>query len=171
MTITKRLIAAILCLITLFSVVACAADDEASSSDSESSSGSGMIQRLPSEVPNNYVSIAEHEIANYRIVYENSLSPAVIKKINQNLDTVKTKTGITMEVYTDQKGMQIFTKNFADEGRVCKDGAVYNMHGGICFETQAFPNSTRFSHFPGGFLKKGETMTFPLQCQGLPVSV
>ncbi|MBE6533389.1 MAG: hypothetical protein E7678_00235, partial [Ruminococcaceae bacterium] len=101
MTITKRLIAAILCLITLFSVVACAADDEASSSDSESGSGSGIIQRLPSEVPNNYVSIAEHEIANYRIVYENSLSPAVIKKINQNLDTVKTKTGITMEVISD----------------------------------------------------------------------
>lgn len=67
------------------------------------------------------------------------------------------KTGIVMEVYTDQKGMQIFSKNFEEAGnRLCKDGAVYCLHGGLCFETQAFPNSTRFSHFPGVFLKKGE---------------
>ncbi len=66
------------------------------------------------------------------------------------------KTGIAMEIYTDQKGIQVYSGNMIQEGRVCKDGAVYSLHGGICFETQAFPNSTKFSHFPGVFLKKGE---------------
>lgn len=66
------------------------------------------------------------------------------------------KTGIVMEIYTDQKGMQIYSGNLIEEGRVCKDAAVYSLHGGVCFETQAFPNSTRFSHFPGSILKKGE---------------
>ena len=66
------------------------------------------------------------------------------------------KTGITMEMYTDQKGVQIYSGNWIEAERVCKDGAVYDKHHGICFETQAFPNFTKFSHFPDGYLKKGE---------------
>ncbi len=66
------------------------------------------------------------------------------------------KTGITMEMYTDKKGVQVYSGNFIENGRVCKDGAIYDKHHGICFETQAFPNFTKFTHFPDGFLKKGE---------------
>ena len=40
--------------------------------------------------------------------------------------------------------------------RVCKDGAVYNVHQGVCFETQFFPNSLNLSHFPSTILKAGE---------------
>ena len=72
------------------------------------------------------------------------------------------KTGIVMEIYTDQSGVQVYSGNMIEEGRVCKDGAIYGIHHGICFETQAFPNSMKFSHFPGAILKKGEkydTMT------------
>ncbi|MBE7012364.1 MAG: galactose mutarotase [Ruminococcaceae bacterium] len=66
------------------------------------------------------------------------------------------KTGIKMEIYTDQSAVQIYSGNMIQEGRVCKDGALYEIHGGVCFETQAFPNSLKFSHFPGAILKKGE---------------
>lgn len=66
------------------------------------------------------------------------------------------KTNIAMEMYTDQKGVQIYSGNFIEAERICKDGAVYDKHHGICFETQAFPNFTKFAHFPDGFLKKGE---------------
>ncbi len=66
------------------------------------------------------------------------------------------KTGIVMEIYTDQSGMQIYSGNMMEKERVCKDGAIYGAHHGICFETQAFPNNLRFSHFPGSILKKGE---------------
>ncbi len=66
------------------------------------------------------------------------------------------KTGITMEMYTDQSGVQLYTCNKPYLTRVCKDGAIYGEHGAICLETQSFPNSLKFSHFPNAFLKKGE---------------
>ena len=66
------------------------------------------------------------------------------------------KSGISMEIYTDQIGMQIYSGNMIEEGRVCKDGVVYGKHHGICFETQSFPNSINIPHFPSIILKKGE---------------
>jgi len=66
------------------------------------------------------------------------------------------KTGIVMEVYTDQKGIQIYTGNVIEEGRVCKDGALYYKHGGLCLETQAFPNSLKYVHFSNVILGKNE---------------
>lgn len=66
------------------------------------------------------------------------------------------KSGITMEIYTDQIGIQVYSGNLIEEGRICKDGVVYGKHHGICFETQSFPNSINFSHFPSPVLKKGE---------------
>ena len=35
-----------------------------------------------------------------------------------------------------------------------KDGALYKNHQGVCLETQVFPNFTKYSHFPNGFLRK-----------------
>ncbi len=66
------------------------------------------------------------------------------------------KTGIVMEVYTDQSGIQVYSGNAIEEERVCKGGAVYGKHHGICLETQAFPNNLKFSHFPSAILKKGK---------------
>lgn len=66
------------------------------------------------------------------------------------------KTGIKMEVYTDRPGVQIYTENSIERDRVCKDGAVYSVHSGICLETQAFPNSLKFSHFPDAIVRKNE---------------
>lgn len=66
------------------------------------------------------------------------------------------KSGIKMDTYTDLPGIQIYSGNAIIEDRVCKDGAVYKKHQAICLETQAFPNSINFSHFPSPVLKKGE---------------
>ncbi len=66
------------------------------------------------------------------------------------------KTGIVMEMYTDCKGVQLYTCNGESNGRVCKDGAVYQYHGALCLETQAFPNNANCSHFPSSILRKGE---------------
>ena len=61
-----------------------------------------------------------------------------------------------MEMYTDLCGVQFYSGNMIEEGRVCKEGVVYSKHHGVCFETQDFPNNLRFSHFPCSILKKGE---------------
>ncbi len=66
------------------------------------------------------------------------------------------KTGIKMKMYTDCNGVQLFSPNSAQADRVCKNGVCYDKHGAICFETQAFPGFAKFSHFPGGYIKRNE---------------
>lgn len=66
------------------------------------------------------------------------------------------KTGIIMTAYTDRPAVQIYSGNGIDEERICKEGAKYPRHGGVCLETQVFPNAMEYSHFPSPILKKGE---------------
>lgn len=65
-------------------------------------------------------------------------------------------TGIKMEAFTDMPSVQFHTGNWIDDAPDGKDGAVYGKYQGLCLETQVFPNFTRYSHFPDGYLKKGE---------------
>jgi len=66
------------------------------------------------------------------------------------------KTGITMEVFTDQPAMQLYTANALPEG-VHKDGSAdAPVHGAFCLETQCVPNAMEFSHYPGPILRKDE---------------
>ncbi|MBQ2942589.1 MAG: galactose mutarotase [Clostridia bacterium] len=66
------------------------------------------------------------------------------------------KTGIVMDSYTDRPAVQLYTGNGIQTERVCKNGAKYPVHGGLCLETQVFPNAMEYSHFPSPVLKKGE---------------
>ena len=65
------------------------------------------------------------------------------------------KTGITMEISTNQRGVQVYTGNFL-EGVTGKNGVVQHKHDGICFETQRFPNAVNEPHFPRCVLRAGE---------------
>ena len=49
-------------------------------------------------------------------------------------------TGITLEVYTDTPGIQIYTGNFLD-GVEGKYGVKYQRRSAICLETQQYPDS------------------------------
>ncbi len=50
-------------------------------------------------------------------------------------------TGRKLSVYTDQPGVQLYTGNFLDGSTVGKGGAPIIKHGGVCLETQAWPNA------------------------------
>lgn len=65
------------------------------------------------------------------------------------------KTGISIETYTDRPTVHIYLPVCNYEGNT-KDGATYDSMGAICFETQAFPNAMKHSHFPTTILKAGE---------------
>lgn len=65
------------------------------------------------------------------------------------------ESGITMEVYTDRPGIQIYSGNFLNN-EPGKKGAAYPRRGGICFETQGFPDAIHHENFPDSVLKKGE---------------
>lgn len=64
-------------------------------------------------------------------------------------------SGITMEVYTDLPGVQIYTANFVNN-EIGKHGVVYNKHQGVCFETQYFPDAVNHANFPSPVCKAGE---------------
>lgn len=62
---------------------------------------------------------------------------------------------ITMEVYTDLPGMQLYTGNFIIEAKG-KGGAIYHKRQAACFETQFFPDAIHKENFDGPICKKGE---------------
>lgn len=66
------------------------------------------------------------------------------------------KTGIKMEAYTDLPAVQLYSGNWIASTPDGKDGAIYEDHQAVCLETQVFPNFTKYTYFPGGYLKKGE---------------
>jgi len=65
-------------------------------------------------------------------------------------------TGIQMEVYTDQPGMQFYTGNFLSGNDTGKSGKPYLKHGAFCLETQAFPDAPNQPSFPSCLLKGGD---------------
>ncbi len=65
-------------------------------------------------------------------------------------------TGITMEVYTDLPGMQLYTGNFIVR-ETGKNGAIYEKRHAACFETQYFPDAVHKDHFQGPVVRAGET--------------
>ena len=66
------------------------------------------------------------------------------------------ESGITMEVYTDLPGMQLYTANFIVEAKG-KGGTVYHKRQACCFETQYFPDAVHKENFEGPVCRKGET--------------
>ena len=65
-------------------------------------------------------------------------------------------TGRTMEVLTDQPGVQFYTGNFLDGTIHGKGGKVYERRGALCLETQHYPDSPNHPAFPTTTLKAGE---------------
>ena len=64
-------------------------------------------------------------------------------------------SGRRLEVFTTEPGVQLYTGNFLD-GVAGKDGAVYQQHGGLCLETQHFPDSPNRPEFPSILLRPVE---------------
>lgn len=64
-------------------------------------------------------------------------------------------SGRKMEVLTTQPGVQIYTANWVDKQNG-KQGKTYEALGAICLETQGFPASPNFPHFPSNVLRPGE---------------
>ena len=71
---------------------------------------------------------------------------------------VEPESGRTLEVYTTQPGVQLYTGNFltAEGTIVGKGGRAYPQYGALCLETQHFPDSPNQPQFPSTVLRPGE---------------
>lgn len=67
------------------------------------------------------------------------------------------ETGISVEVYTNEPGIQIYTGNFLDGTVTGKKGIVYNQRAAICLETQHYPDSPNKPDWPSVVLEPGRT--------------
>ena len=69
-------------------------------------------------------------------------------------------TGITLEVYTNEPGIQVYSGNFLDGTVTGKKGIVYNKRTGLCLETQKYPdtpNKSDLEGWPTATLEPGDT--------------
>ena len=66
-------------------------------------------------------------------------------------------SGITLEVYTDEPGIQVYSGNFLDGTVKGKKSIVYNQRAAICLETQHYPDSLNKPEWPSVLLEPGKT--------------
>ncbi|MDR1553883.1 MAG: galactose mutarotase [Prevotellaceae bacterium] len=64
-------------------------------------------------------------------------------------------SGIVMEVYTNEPGIQFYTGMGASRLKG-KSGINYPAHGAFCLETQHYPNSPNQSNFPSTVIRQGD---------------
>ena len=65
-------------------------------------------------------------------------------------------TGIFLEMYTNEPGVQVYTGNFQGTGVSCKHGIKYPKHVSVCLESQKYPDSPNKKDWPSPYLKPGE---------------
>ena len=65
------------------------------------------------------------------------------------------KSGRTMEVYTTETGLQLYTGNWLG-GFAGAHGATFPARSAVCFEAQCFPNTPNVAHFPQAVLLPGD---------------
>ena len=65
------------------------------------------------------------------------------------------ESGRTLEVYTNEPGMQFYGGNFLS-GTIGKHDKSYKKRAAFCLETQHFPNSPNQDNFPSTLLKPNE---------------
>lgn len=66
------------------------------------------------------------------------------------------QTGIVLDVYTNEPGIQIYAGNFLDGTLTGKKGIVYNHRASVCLETQKYPDTPNKPEWPSALLKPGE---------------
>ena len=65
------------------------------------------------------------------------------------------ESGISLDVFTDYPGIQIYSGNFLCDKKG-KGGRIYPNRSGVALETQQFPDAMHHENFPSPLLKAGE---------------
>jgi len=78
--------------------------------------------------------------------------------ITQPIATVKgDKTGIVMEIYTEEPALQFYSGNFMQSKNIMKYGEKDDHRTAFAMETQHYPDSPNQPQFPSTVLKPGQT--------------
>lgn len=98
-----------------------------------------VIEKTAGTVNKNQPGIFDH---NY------ILKPNVDKSLHFAASASSKKSGLTMNLYCTQPGMQFYTSDYLEPPLKARQG--------FCFEPQFYPDSPNNPHFPDCFLQKGQ---------------
>lgn len=102
------------------------------------------------------------DFSNEQVRFGNGFDHNWVLKTKGDINRVAAKltsptTGISLEVYTDEPGIQVYTGNFLDGTVKGKKGIVYPQRASVCLETQHYPDSPNKPQWPSVILTPGQT--------------
>jgi aldose 1-epimerase len=78
-----------------------------------------------------------------------------LEGLNYAAKVIEPVSGRTMEVYTNEPGLQFYGGNFLNGTEIGKNKKSYEYRTAFCLETQHFPDSPNKNHFPTTKLNPG----------------
>ena len=104
---------------------------------------------------------ADNEQLKYGKGYDHNfvLNPNTGSGLNLAATVQGDQSGIFMEVYTQQPGIQFYGGNFLTGADPIKGGKKDDYRSALCLETQHYPDSPNQPSFPSTELKPGTTYT------------
>ncbi len=102
------------------------------------------------------------DMDNQQIKFGNGIDHNYVLNTKGNINEPAVKltchdSGITLTVYTNEPGIQVYTGNFLDGSFSGKKGIVYNQRTAICLESQHYPDSPNKPQWPSVILEPGKT--------------
>lgn len=94
-----------------------------------------------------------------QLIYGNGYDHTYIlnkKEGDLALSCYSPKTGIVMDTYTSEPGVQMYTSNWLTGRFVAKNGKYYPERSAVCFETQHYPDSINKPDYPTVILNPSE---------------
>ena len=85
----------------------------------------------------------------------NWVLPSTPHTLHSNAVATLSAAGRTMQVFTTQPALQVYTANFVEEN-IGKSGTLYHPQNAICLETQNYPDAPNHPSFPSAILRPGE---------------
>ncbi len=97
-----------------------------------------------------------------QVKYGNGFDHNFVLDTKGNLDdcaarVTDPRSGIVLEVFTNEPGVQFYTGNFLDGTVTGKKAKIYNQRHGLCLETQKYPDTPNKPAWPSATLRPGET--------------
>ncbi|MEP6951458.1 MAG: galactose-1-epimerase, partial [Ginsengibacter sp.] len=84
------------------------------------------------------------------------LNETKVNGLNHAATVTGDKSGIVMDVYTMEPGLQFYSGNFMQSKNTFKDGSKDDFRTAFAMETQHFPDAPNQPSFPSTVLKPGD---------------
>ncbi|MHC8947752.1 aldose epimerase family protein [Sphingobacterium hungaricum] len=85
------------------------------------------------------------------------LDKTVVEGLNHAVTISGDKSGIVMDIYTAEPGIQFYSGNFMGDKVTLKNGVKDSFRTGFCLEPQHFPDTPNQTKFPSTLVKAGDT--------------